>query len=102
MLIGSGTTFDANGRNLNFRGNNVATGNSVLENNGAFNANQNLTTFYGYKYESKLQELLTQLFYDFTSNGNGTLQLTRDGGADNDVRMFVRYVCHWNSINLQS
>ncbi len=86
LLISSGSTFDANGRNLNFRGNNVAAGTSLLENNGAFNANQNLTTF-TVTDTKQITGASNTVFYDFTNNGNGTLELTTDGGADNDVRM---------------
>ncbi|MFT6963065.1 MAG: hypothetical protein ACJAWV_002799, partial [Flammeovirgaceae bacterium] len=88
LLIDNNSTFDANGRGLNFRGNNVADGGSVLENNGIFNANQNLTTF-SVTDTKQITGTSNIFFYDFTTNGNGTLELTIDGGADNDVRILA-------------
>jgi hypothetical protein len=86
LTIGSGTTFDARGRALNIRGNNIATGNPVFRNDGTFTPSGNATVF-----EVSGTKTITGSsntgFYDFENIGSGTLELTVDASAANDVTL---------------
>ncbi|MGB0521333.1 MAG: T9SS type A sorting domain-containing protein [Flammeovirgaceae bacterium] len=86
LIIGNGTTFDTRGRALNIRGNNIANGNSVFQNNGTFTANSNTTTF-EVSDTKTISGSASTAFYDFTNTGSGTLQLTTSGSATNDVTL---------------
>lgn len=86
LIIGSGTTFDASGRDLTIRGNHIADGNAVFQNNGTFIANSNATTF-DVSDTKTISGNVSTVFYDFIHAGSGTLQLTTHASATNDLTL---------------